>query len=129
MARPKNADNTYAFVCKVTGETVKTNPKQFRDLAARYGVTDAELRDSYVSRNGRKVLTGEKLTVDEAVAKYGIHPNVAAKLKATVKPAPVKVETVEPVAETVETPVAETVSEPETVATPEVVEEAVTVEA
>lgn len=127
MARPKNADNTYAFVCKVTGETVKTNPKQFRDLSARYGVTDAELRESYVSRNGRKVLTGEKLTPDEAVAKYGIHPNVAAKLKATVKPAPVKVEAVE--TEAVATPaVATPAVEPE-VATEVVVEEAVTVEA
>lgn len=123
MARPKNADNTYAFVCKVTGETVKTNPKQFRDLATRYGVTDAELRESYVSRNGRKVLTGEKLTPDEAVAKYGIHSNVAAKLKATVKPAPVKVEAVE----TVE--VATPAVEPEVVQSPEVVEEVVTVEA
>ena len=134
MARPINENNTYKLVCKVTGNKVPTNPKQFRAVAARYNVTDAELKDSYVSRAGRKILAGEKLTADEAVAKYGLHPNVASNLKAVVKPAPVKVETpaVEAVVETpAEVPATEAVAETavEVVAESPVTEEAVTVEA
>lgn len=137
MARPKNENNTYTLACKVMGDRivpVKTNPKQFRALAERYGVTDAELKDSYVSRAGRKELAAMKLTVDEAVAKFGLHPNVAAKLKAVVKPTPEPVAVVAPVTEdsvitlepspevpavAVETPaVEETVVVEETVAEP-----------
>jgi len=95
MARPKNADNRYSFTCKVTGETVKTNPKQFTDLASRYNITPDELDNSYVSRAGRRVITEQKLTPDQAVAQYGIHINVANNLKCTVK-------TTKPVAEDVE---------------------------
>lgn len=129
MARPKNENNTYKLICKVTGNEVPTNPKQFRAVAARYNVTDAELKDSYVSRAGRKILLGEKLTADEAVAKYGLHPNVASNLKAIVKPAKVETPAVEAVVETPAevTPEAETAPVAETVA--EVTEEAVTVEA
>jgi hypothetical protein len=69
----------------VTGETVKTNPKQFAALANRYGITNEELDVSYVSRAGRRVIADEKLTPESTVEKYGIHINVANSLKCTVK--------------------------------------------
>lgn len=97
MARPKNPNNRFAFTCKVTGGTVKTNPKQFNAFAAKYGVTPDELDNSYVSRAGRHVIEAEKLTPEQAVEKYGLHPNVASTLKATIKPAPVAVAVVEAV--------------------------------
>ena len=81
MARPNNPDNRYSFTCRVTGEQVKTNPKQFADLAKRYDITPAELDTSYISRNGRKVITTAKMTPDEVVVAYGIHQNVANNLK------------------------------------------------
>lgn len=85
MARPANPENRYSFTCKVTGETIKTNPKQFSALATRYGITNEELDSSYVSRAGRRVITDEKLSPESAVEKYGIHLNVANNLKCTVK--------------------------------------------
>jgi len=85
MARPANPENRYSFTCKVTGETVKTNPKQFAALANRYGITNEELDVSYVSRAGRRKIADEKLTPEQAVEKYGIHLNVAKSLKCTVK--------------------------------------------
>ena len=94
MARPANPQNRYSFTCKVTGETVKTNPKQFAALATRYGITNEELDVSYVSRAGRRVIEAEKLTPEQAAEKYGIHINVANTLKCTVKEkAPAKTET------------------------------------
>jgi hypothetical protein len=85
MAKPSNPENRYSFTCKVSGETVKTNPKQFSALATRYGITNEELDVSYVSRAGRRVITDEKLSPEQAVEKYGIHLNVAKTLKCTVK--------------------------------------------
>jgi len=85
MAKPSNPENRYSFTCKVTGETVKTNPKQFSALATRYNITNEELDVSYVSRAGRRVITDEKLSPESAVEKYGIHLNVAQNLKCTVK--------------------------------------------
>lgn len=85
MAKPSNPENRYSFTCKVTGETVKTNPKQFSALATRYNITNEELDSSYVSRAGRRVITDEKLSPESAVEKYGIHINVANTLKCTVK--------------------------------------------
>jgi hypothetical protein len=106
MARPANPENRYSFTCKVTGETVKTNPKQFAALANRYGITNEELDVSYVSRAGRRKIADEKLTPEQAVEKYGIHLNVAKSLKCTVKE---KVQKVKATAETsaTETPVSE----------------------
>lgn len=106
MARPANPENRYSFTCKVTGETVKTNPKQFAALANRYGITNEELDVSYVSRAGRRIIADEKLTPEQAVEKYGIHLNVAKSLKCTVKE---KVQKVKATAETsaTETPVSE----------------------
>lgn len=89
MARPKS-DNRYQFTCKVTGETVKTNPKQFEDLSKRYGITPEELDNSYVSRAGRHTISDQGLSPEQAVEKYGIHINVANNLKCTVKPKPEK---------------------------------------
>lgn len=119
MARPKNTDNRYSLTCKVTGEATKTNPKQFKALTERYGITAQELDNSYVSRKGRKVIESEQLSPESAVEKYGIHINVANSLKCTVKPkqqkpeqvdGQVEVENSETVSETVtETPVDETV--------------------
>ena len=90
MARPKS-DNRYQFICKVTGKTIKTNPKQFADLANRYGITPEELDDSYVSREGRHVIATAGLTPEQAVEQYKMHINVANNLKCTVKPKPEKV--------------------------------------
>ena len=101
MAKPANPENRYSFTCKVTGETVKTNPKQFAALATRYGITNEELDVSYVCRAGRRVIEAEKLTPEQAVEKYGIHINVAKTLKCTVKEKVKK----EKVVSTVETPV------------------------
>lgn len=92
MARPKNPDNIYNLTCKVTGLTRKTNPNQFRDLMARYNLSQDELIASYVSSGpggGRRQIASENLTPEQAVEKYGIHPNVATRLKATVKQTPV----------------------------------------
>jgi hypothetical protein len=85
MAKPSNPENRYSFTCKVTGEIVKTNPKQFAVLATRYGITNEELDSSYVSRAGRRVISDEELSPEQAVMKYGIHLNVAKALKCTVK--------------------------------------------
>jgi len=89
MARPKS-DNRYQFICKVTGKTIKTNPKQFADLANSYGITPEQLDDSYVSREGRHVIANAGLTPEQAVEQYKMHINVANKLKCTVKPKPEK---------------------------------------
>jgi hypothetical protein len=85
MAKPSNPENRYSFTCKVTGEIVKTNPKQFSALANRYSITNEELDSSYVSRAGRRIITDEKLSPEQASMKYGIHLNVAKTLKCTVK--------------------------------------------
>lgn len=90
MARPKS-DNRYQFICKVTGKTIKTNPKQFADLANRYGITPEQLDDSYVSREGRHVIASAGLTPEQAVEQYKMHINVANNLKCTLKPKPEKV--------------------------------------
>jgi len=103
MAKPANPENRYSFTCKVTGETVKTNPKQFAALAKRYNITNEELDVSYVCRAGRRVIEAEKLTPEQAVEKYGIHINVAKTLKCTVKEKVKK----EKVVSTVETPTTE----------------------
>jgi hypothetical protein len=83
MARPKNPDNVYTLTCKVTGQTRKTNPNQFRDLMNRFNLTRDELVNSYVSSGptgGRRILASEHLTPKQAVEKYGIHINMANKL-------------------------------------------------
>ena len=103
MAKPANPENRYSFTCKVTGETVKTNPKQFAALGKRYNITNEELDVSYVCRAGRRVIEAEKLTPEQAVEKYGIHINVAKTLKCTVKEKVKK----EKVVSTVETPTTE----------------------
>lgn len=94
MARPKNPNNVYSLTCKVTGQAVPTNPKQFRELADRYKVTDEELKGTYVSRLGRRQLADEKLTPEQASEKYGIMLSVANMLKCTVKPKAEKTEKV-----------------------------------
>ena len=86
MARPKNENNVYDLVCIETQKETPTNPKQVRDLVARWDVTQDELKKSYVSREGRNVLASEKLSVEQAIEKYSIHPNVANKLKALRAP-------------------------------------------
>lgn len=117
MARPKNPDNVLEYTCKVTQRKVKTNPKQFkRDFMEKYGLSREEMLDSCVSsgpNGGRRIIAAEKLTPEQAVEKYGLHPKVAQMLKCTVKPTPV----VE-VPAVVETPVVEAV-EAETVETTE----------
>lgn len=90
MARPANPENRYSLTCKVTGKQSKTNPKQFSSLMNRYGISATELDNSYVCREGRKVVESEKLTPEQAVEKYGIHINVANSLKCTVKSKPVQ---------------------------------------
>lgn len=100
MARPKNPDMRYTLTCKVTGVATPTNPKQFNDMVLRYGISPEELDSSYVNRQGRRIIAGEKLTPEQASEKYGIHINVANLLKCTLKPsviktAPDKVEDIE----------------------------------
>ena len=82
MSRPKNADNTYNLIDAVTGETLHTNPKQFRELQARYGLTADELKASYVGQQGRNKLALNKETVSSAMEKYNLHPNIANALRA-----------------------------------------------
>jgi len=86
MSRPKNPDNNYSFVDAVTGEPIHTNPKQFNDLMARYGITRDELLASYVGQKGRNKRAADKETVASAIEKYKLHPNVANKLKALRDP-------------------------------------------
>jgi len=90
MSRPKNPANVYSLRDAVTGEPVPTNPKQFRDLLARYDVTPEVLQSSYVGQAGRNKLASDKETVETAVEKYGLHINVANQLKA-LRPVPVRV--------------------------------------
>lgn len=87
MSRPKNPEKVYQFIDAVTGLPVPTNPKQFNDLLARYNVTQAELMTSYVGQAGRNKLKADGDTVESAIAKYGLHPNVANALKALRPPA------------------------------------------
>lgn len=81
MARPSNPNNRYELKCIVTGKMVPTNPKQFKELANRYNISDSELDSSYVSREGRQILVAEKHTKETAMEKYNIHQNVADCLK------------------------------------------------
>ena len=81
MARPTNPNNRYSLVCKVTGDSVPTNPKQFNDLMNRYNISAEQLDNSYVSRGGRNIIKSENLTKEQAIEKYGIHQNVADMLK------------------------------------------------
>lgn len=82
MSRPKNPEKVYQFIDAVTGLPVPTNPKQFNDLLSRYNLTQAELMVSYVGQAGRNKLKADGETVESAIAKYGLHPNVANTLKA-----------------------------------------------
>jgi hypothetical protein len=86
MGRTHNPDNRYAFTCKVTGETVKTNPRQFAKLAERYDITPEQLDTSYISCKGRRVVADAKMTPEAVVSTYGVHINVAQNLKCTAKP-------------------------------------------
>lgn len=119
MSRPKNPNNVYSLTCRVTGAEVPTNPKQFRELANRYGLSDEDMKANYVSRLGRRQITDEKLTPEQASEKYGILLSVAEALKCTVKPKaekPAKV--VVPTEMTVEVPAtAETTETPESTET------------
>jgi hypothetical protein len=81
MARPSNPNNRYTLTCKVTGKAIPTNPKQVKDLMDRYEISMDELENSYISREGRNIIKGENLTKDDAITKYGIHPQVADCLK------------------------------------------------
>lgn len=102
MAKQANPENRYTLTCKVTGETVKTNPKQFASLANRYGITNEELDSSYVSRAGRRVIASENLSPESASEKYSIHINVARSLKCTVKEKKAKEKETTPDAEQLE---------------------------
>ena len=82
MSRPKNPNNVYELIDAVTGKSIPTNPKQFRDLMSRYNLTHAELLTSYVGQEGRNKLKNDNETVNSAINKYGLHPNVARVLKA-----------------------------------------------
>lgn len=82
MSRPKNPDNTYNLTDAVTGEPLHTNPKQFRELQVRYGLTADELKASYVGQQGRNKLAFDKETVASAMEKYNLHPNIANALRA-----------------------------------------------
>jgi hypothetical protein len=82
MSRPQNPNNVYELVDAVTGKTVNTNPKQFRELMSRYNLSQEELQKSYVSQEGRNQLAADKETAETAVQKYNLHPNVANQLKA-----------------------------------------------
>ena len=115
MSRPKNPDNTYNLTDAVTGEPLHTNPKQFRELQARYGLTADELKASYVGQGGRNKLALDKETVATAIEKYNLHPNIANALrtlrskpnKTVSKPVetPLSVEVPENAIEPVETPI------------------------
>lgn len=120
--RTKNPDNVYSFTCPVTGKVTKTNPKQFNATAARLNLTDAVLKSSLISREGRRIIKDAKMTAEQVVATYGVDPAYAATLKHLVKPAaPIEVavpaesiatETVAEAApaETAETPAPEAVA-------------------
>ena len=89
MSRPKNPENNYELKDAVTGEPLHTNPKQFRELQARYGLTTDELKASYVGQRGRLKLANDKETVASAIEKYNLHPNIANALRA-LRSKPVK---------------------------------------
>lgn len=119
MARPKNPDNVLQYTCKVTGRIVKTNPTQFkRDFMQKYNLSREEMLNSCVSsgpNGGRRIIAAEGLTPEQAIEKYGLHPNVAQMLKCTVKPTPVVEIPVVTETPTVEAVVADTVETAENV--------------
>jgi len=110
MARPKNPMNRYSLTCKVTGESIKTNPKQFNDLMRKFDLTAEELDASYVGRKGRHIIEDAKMTPEQAMSVYGLHFNVAFRLKATVKTVEDS-DSATATVESVETPVSVDVSE------------------
>lgn len=78
-----NKPNLYSVVCKVTGETKKTNPKQFQKTADLLGVSVDTLHASYVSREGKKQvkeLLKENAIDKEVLLSKGLHPDVLSKL-------------------------------------------------
>lgn len=79
--KTKNEANVYEFICAVTGEKVKTNPKQFFETAQRYGVIDEVLKKSYVSREGRRAIRALGLTAEQVTKIYGVDIAVSSKLK------------------------------------------------
>lgn len=80
----KDVPNLYSVVCKVTGETKKTNPKQFTKTADLVGVSVDTLHKSYVSREGKKLVKQQlkDQTIDREVLvdKYGLNPDVVKYL-------------------------------------------------
>lgn len=90
MARPKNPENIYALTCVVTGVTINTNPKQVDALTKRYNCSKDELRNGYVSQQGRNKLRADGENVETATAKYNIPSNIALQLS-VLRPKPVRV--------------------------------------
>ena len=99
----------YNVTCLVTGETKKTNPKQFFRTAELMGVDPEVLHASYVSREGRKTLVEEGWTVDEVVETYEMDADVAR----SVIPEPEELEEIESVDELEEEEVEAEVEEEE----------------
>ena len=87
MARPSNINHRYSIICKVTGEKIATNPRQFIALMKRYSLGPVEMENSYVGREGRQQIAKEGLTTEQAVEKYKLHINVASKLQCINKKA------------------------------------------
>ena len=83
--KTKNENNVYSLTCKVTGKVIKTNPKQFNDSVARLGITDAVLRDNYISREGKNTLRSLGMTASQASEQYGIDMAVAVQIKNLAK--------------------------------------------
>lgn len=124
----------YPLTCKVTGNTVSSNPPQIAALCARFGLVNKdELDTQYVSREGRNVIKSLGLTIEQASEKYGVKPEILANFKCWPKPvkekkprAPRKAKVEEVAAtSTEEVPVTET---PVDVVTPSVEEDVTIVE-
>jgi hypothetical protein len=86
--KQKDTNNVYKLIDKLTGKEVPTNPKQFRDLVARWGVDADTVKNNYVSRETRKQLRESKLTASQIVTAYALDARVVAKLK-NLAPEPV----------------------------------------
>jgi hypothetical protein len=68
-------------VCAVTKAEVPSNNTQMNDYAARYDLSLDDALNSYVSQLGRRQIKAEGLDEASVIEKYGVHPNVTAKLR------------------------------------------------
>jgi len=75
-----NPESVTKVTCKVMNKEYNTTPPQFREYAARAGISVLEAKDQYISRDGRNKIRDDKLTIDQVVESYGVSRHVLDNL-------------------------------------------------